>query len=259
MTSDLAAAYQSGSQRTRVVTEFWGERNLYCPNCSSPKLNRLANNAKASDFCCPDCRSWYQLKGQKTRIGRSIPDGAYAAMMAAIRKDETPNFLFMHYDLASWTIQNLLLIPHFAFPPSAIVKRPALSETARRAGWVGCTISLDRIPADARISIVQERQVIPADAVRAQFRKVKPLEKIAVGKRGWTLEVLNAVRELGKQRFTLGAIYQFEPRFKQLYPGNNTIRYKIRQQLQQLRDAGFIRFLQPGVYESVECGMRSAE
>lgn len=249
MLSDLAGAYRSGSQRTRVVTEFWGERNLYCPNCDSPKLNRLAHNTKASDFKCPNCDFWYQLKGQKSRIGSRIVDGAYGAMMDAIRNDQTPNFLFLHYHLASWTIQNLLLIPHFAFPPTCIIKRNPLSEKAERHGWVGCNIALDRIPADARISIVRDRQIASPEVVRAQFQKVKPFERIPVEKRGWTLEVLNAVRELGKPRFTLADIYQFEPRFKQLYPENNTIRYKIRQQLQQLRDAGFVRFVEPGVYE----------
>src|SRR5271170_907752 len=111
MTGEVAAAYKSGSQRARVVTEFWGEGNLYCPNCSSPKLRRLSNNTRASDFSCPQCQFWYQLKGQKTRLGNSITDGAYEAMMNAIRNDETPNFYFMHYDLASWSVKNLLLIP----------------------------------------------------------------------------------------------------------------------------------------------------
>jgi len=48
MTGELAAAYQSGSQRARVVTESWGDSNLYCPNsdksragCSSSMLARL--------------------------------------------------------------------------------------------------------------------------------------------------------------------------------------------------------------------------
>jgi len=53
-----------------------------------------------------------------------------------------------------WVVRNLLLVPHFAFPPSAIIKRPPLSSTARRAGWVGCNFALNRIPADARIEIV---------------------------------------------------------------------------------------------------------
>lgn len=158
MTSDIAAAYKSGSQRARVVTEFWGEHNLYCPNCSSPKLDRLVANTRASDFFCPTCKFWYQLKGQKSRIGNSISDGAYEAMMAAIRRDETPSFYLMQYDLATWSVKNLLLIPHFAFPPSAIVKRNPLSETARRAGWVGCNIAINRIPPDARIAIVETRE-----------------------------------------------------------------------------------------------------
>jgi type II restriction enzyme len=127
-----ATAYKSGSQRARVVTEFWAENNLYCPNCSSPKLNRLVANTKASDFTCPTCGFWYQLKGQKTKFGNSITDGAYEGMMSAIRNDETPNFYFLQYDLATWSIRNLLLVPHFAFPPSAIIKRPPLSATARR-------------------------------------------------------------------------------------------------------------------------------
>src|SRR5688572_12247835 len=97
MTAKLAAAYKSGAQQTRVVTEAWGENNLYCPNCASPNLERLQNNTKASDYSCPSCGFWYQLKGQKATIGKSVSDGAYAAMMDAIRKDETPNFYFLHY------------------------------------------------------------------------------------------------------------------------------------------------------------------
>jgi hypothetical protein len=30
---------------------------------------------------------WFQLKSQKSRLGESITDGAYAAMMNAIRHD----------------------------------------------------------------------------------------------------------------------------------------------------------------------------
>src|SRR3954468_19817287 len=135
MTSDFTVPYRNRCQQTRVITEFWGEENLYCPNCSSSTLNRLAANTKASDYRCPSCSFWFQLKGQKTRIGNSITDGAYSAMMDAIQNDETPSFYFMHYDLATWSVKNLLLVPHFAFPPSAIIKRNPLSATARRAGW----------------------------------------------------------------------------------------------------------------------------
>lgn len=88
MTGGLAVAYQSGSQRARVVTEAWGENNLYCPNGSSQELSRLQNNTKGSDYRCPACNLHFQLKGQKSRIANRIIDGAYGAMMEAIRSDK---------------------------------------------------------------------------------------------------------------------------------------------------------------------------
>lgn len=261
----VATAYKSGSQRARVVTEFWAENNLYCPNCSSPKLNRLVANTKASDFTCPKCGFWYQLKGQKTKFGNSITDGAYEAMMSAIRNDETPNFYFLQYDLATWSIRNLLLVPHFAFPPSAIVKRPPLSATAKRAGWVGCNIALNRIPPDARIPIVttsapprlwvekNSREFVQfvssPEEVREKFRKVKPLKEISIKQRGWTLDVLNIIRRLGKTEFTNDEIYVFAPELEKLHPDNRHIRDKIRQQLQVLRDTGFLSHPSHGTWQ----------
>jgi type II restriction enzyme len=225
MTGELSAAYKSGSQRARVVTESWGEHNLYCPNCSSAKLNRLAHNTQASDFCCPKCSFWFQLKGQKTPIGNSITDGAYESMMRAIRTDAAPSYYFMHYDLRTWTVRNLLLVPHFAFPPSAIVKRNPLAATARRAGWVGCNFALDRIPVDARIEIISTRKnsgranmltsksnqslltsaateirITPPEEVREKFRRIKPLKELSITQRGWTLDVLNIVRRISESR-----------------------------------------------------------
>jgi type II restriction enzyme len=249
MTGELASAYRSGSQRARVVTEAWGESNLYCPNCSSSSLSRLRNNTKASDYSCPSCGFWYQLKGQQARIGNQINDGAYGAMLEAIRKDATPNFYFMQYELATWSVKNLLLVPSFAFPTSAIIKRKPLAITARRAGWVGCNIALHRIPADARISIVTDSQVASPKNVRAQFRRVKPLAEIKAKERGWTLDVLNAVRRLGKKEFTTSDAYAFTREMEQLHPDNRHVKDKIRQQLQVLRDTGFLSHLDRGVWQ----------
>ena len=285
MTGKLAADYHSGAQRARVVSEAWGEENLFCPNCSSPKLTWLEPGHPASDYSCPACGFWYQLKSQKSRIGNSITDGAYAAMMEAIKKDRAPSYFFLHYDLATWTVRNLLLIPHFAFPPSAIIKRPTLAATARRAGWVGCNFDLHRIPAEARIAVVRtiapssppspmgERMggelvklksprtgsrpaqsrgemviITPPDVVRAKFRKVKPLKDISVRERGWTLDVLNDVRSLGKQEFTNGDAYTLAEHLEQLHPDNRHVRDKIRQQLQVLRDAGLLLHVGRGVW-----------
>ena len=196
-------AYKSGSQRARVVTEFWGEHNLYCPNCSSPKLNRLTHNTKASDFSCPSCRFWYQLKGQKSRLGNSITDGAYHAMMNAIRNDETPNFYFMQYDLATWSVKNLLLIPDVRV--SAVGHHQTES-----AGRDGAARGLGRLqhrlePDSARSPDCRGHgeQGPRLKAVREKFKRVKPLKEISVAQRGWTLDVLNIVRRLGTLEFRL--------------------------------------------------------
>ncbi len=173
-----------------------------------------------------------------------------AAMMDAIKRDELPSFYFMQYEISgrdaalrrpaladdprrtsqrdvptngiNWTVRNLLLIPSFAFPLSAIIKRKPLSSAARRAGWVGCNFALNRIPADARIEVVrtipsrggarspsgprrgaetapyQQTIIVPPEEVRKQFRHIKPLKDIPVQMRGWTLDVLNVVRRISE-------------------------------------------------------------
>jgi type II restriction enzyme len=248
MSGELAAAYKSGTQRARVVTEAWGETNLFCPNCSSPKLTWLEPGHPASDYSCPNCGFWYQLKSQRARIGNSITDGAYCAMMKAIRNDETPSFYFMQYDLATWSVRNLLLVPHFAFPPSAIIKRKPLSPTARRAGWIGCNFALNRIPVDARIAVVTESRVTPANEVREKFRHIKPLKEIPVKERGWTLDVLNIVHRLGKAEFKNEDVYAFTRELEKLHPDNRHVRDKIRQQLQVLRDTGLLLHVGSGIW-----------
>jgi type II restriction enzyme len=140
----------------------------------------------------------------------------------AVREDRTPNLLLMRYALATWEIRDLLLIPSFMFSESAVIKRKPLAATARRAGWVGCNIALNRVPAEARIALVITRSsgrepapspsresresqsrltsaatiIVPPEEVRAKYKRVKPLKDISVTQRGWTLDVLNIVRRL---------------------------------------------------------------
>jgi predicted RNA-binding Zn-ribbon protein involved in translation (DUF1610 family) len=385
MTGALANAYTSGSQSARVVTEAWGAENFYCPNCSSPKLDWLKRNTKAKDYRCPSCGFWFQLKSQKSRIGSSITDGAYGAMMEAIQNDEAPSYYFMQYEIVPprgllplggkggrrtvegdvqsgiappppdplpapdircrgrdgtviaplskfgqsshhsqaddnspspcgegrdeggqlWLVRNLLLVPHFAFPPSAIIKRKPLSPTARRAGWIGCNFALNRIPLEARIEVVKtivgramllrrpeigaaehrrptaavrdegghiQTIIVPPNKVRAQFKKIKLLKEIPVEKRGWTLDVLNIARRIvecggktplshdttcrveprrGRVRalqneFTNEDVYAFSRELEKLHPGNRHVKDKIRQQLQVLRDMGFLHHIGHG-------------
>jgi len=168
-----------------------------------------------------------------------------------LRCKEELNFFFLHYDYASWAVRNLLLVPNFAFPPSAIIKRKPLSATARRAGWVGCNFDLRRIPTDARISVVSNSQITSAADVREKFKRVKPLKEISVKERGWTLDVLSIVQQLGKTEFTPADIYAHERELEQLHPDNRHVKDKIRQQLQVLRDRGFLLNPERGVWRLV--------
>jgi type II restriction enzyme len=241
-------AYTSKAQRTRVATEAWASANLYCPNCNSPALDSSAANTPAIDFQCPKCAATYQLKAQSCAFSRRIVDAAYSTMVRAILENRTPNLFALHYEISDWVVENVILIPRFAFPLSAIEKRKPLAETARRAGWVGCNILLHAIPPDARIKIISDGEpVAPAD-VRAQYARIRPLAKLDAKQRGWTLDVLNVVRSLGKREFDLAEVYESEAKLAKLHPANRHVRDKIRQQLQVLRDLGILRFLGHGEY-----------
>jgi type II restriction enzyme len=159
----------------------------------------IAVNTPAHDFACPVCCAFFQLKSKSTAIGNRIQDGAFSAMKKAILTDETPNLFLLHYQLPHLIVQNLVLIPHFAFSLSLLEKRPQLSASARRAGWIGCSFLLDRIPPDAKISVICTGKAVPRAEVRKAFQKAKPLEKVGIEKRGWTLDVLNVIRSLGRR------------------------------------------------------------
>jgi type II restriction enzyme len=175
-------------------------------------------------------------------------DAAYSTMVRTIQENRTPNLFALHYEPSDWKVANLILIPHFAFPLSAVEKRKPLASTARRAGWVGCNILLGAIPLDAKIPVIADGVALPEKQVRQQYARIRPLQKLKSEQRGWTLDVLNAVRSLGKPEFALNDVYAFETRLGRLHPDNRHVRDKIRQQLQVLRDLGLLEFLGRGAY-----------
>jgi type II restriction enzyme len=240
--------WKSKARLAGHATELWAERNLYCPNCDSPRLNPSPTNTPAIDFDCLNCKALFQLKAQSRPYSQRINDAVYSSMVRAIMVDRTPNLYALHYHLSEWTVANVILIPRFAFPLSAIEKRKPLASTARRAGWVGCNILLHAIPPDARIKIVSDGKPVAPAVVRAQYARVRPLAKIKAEQRGWTLDVLNVVRSLRKAEFDLADVYKSDAKLAKFHPANRHVRDKIRQQLQVLRDLGILEFLGGGEY-----------
>jgi len=59
---------------------------------------------------------------------------------------------------------------------------------------------------------------------------------------------MKCIEQLHQQRFTIDQVYCFEDELQRVYPNNRHIREKIRQQLQVLRDKGYLEFSGRGIY-----------
>jgi type II restriction enzyme len=84
---------------------------------------------------------------------------------------------------------------------------------------------------------------------RALYRASKRLDSIDPTARGWTATVLSIVRDIGHAHFRLSDVYAHRGKLEEAFPNNHHIEAKIRQQLQVLRDLGYLDFSSRGVYE----------
>lgn len=249
LNSKLADEYTSSSQKIRVLTEDWVDRQVYCPNCGHLDIEKYGNNKPVADFFCFNCKEDYELKSKKDFIGTKIVDGAYRTMIERLQNTNNPNFFLLNYDLHNFSVLNFLVIPKHFFIPDIIEKRIALSQTARRAGWIGCNILLQNIPQTGKIFFVKNQQIEPKENVIANWQKTLFLrEEKEISAKGWLLDVMRCVDKLGKKEFTLDEIYAFENELALLHPENRHIKDKIRQQLQFLRDKGYLEFVESGKY-----------
>lgn len=249
--TSLAEGYKSRSQIARVLTEDWLARNMYCPICGEVSIRRAKPNAPVKDYVCEKCEAQYELKSNKSKsesFQSTVNDGVYRTMINRITSLDNPSFFFMHYD--RYEVNNLVIVPKCFFTPSVIKKRPALKSTAERAGWEGCVIQMKEIPITAKIPIIINGEVRPIPDVVAQYQRVYNLQTKSIENRGWLMDILHLVERLN-ETFTLDQMYSFIDELQPKYPNNNHIQEKIRQQLQFLRDKGFIQFLGGGRYKKI--------
>lgn len=247
--TSLCRNYTSNSQRARILTESWVAQNMYCPHCGNSHIVHYENNRPVADFYCEKCNSEYELKSKKGKFGTQITDGAYDTMISRISGNNNPDFFIMSY--SDNCVKDFALIPKHFFVPEIIEKRKPLSETARRAGWTGCNILLDRIPTQGQISIISNMVI---NDVRSVIKKVSLADKLQISNlsaRGWLFDVLSCVNSISENNFSLSDIYRFTEYLQSKHPENNNIQPKIRQQLQYLRDRGVIEFSGNGQYRKV--------
>lgn len=249
--TSLAEGYKSASQIARVLTEDWLAHNMYCPICGELTIRRAEPNAPVKDFVCNNCKSQYELKSKKNdsdRFQSTVADGVYGTMIDRITSLDNPSFFFMHYN--RYEVNNLIIVPKCFFTPDIIEKRNALSNNARRAGWEGCNILMQRVPATAKIPIILNGVTMPVADVISKYKRVYSLQTKSMESRGWLVDTLHLVERL-EETFTLKQMYDFCDELKIKHPNNNHIKDKIRQQLQYLRDKGFVEFKGNGVYKRI--------
>ena len=251
MDGGAASQYKSRTQQARFITENWASSNVLCPGCSGG-LEKYANNSPVADFFCSACSEDFELKATSKKFGSIVPDGAYDTMIDRLSSRRNPNLLLLQYDAKNWLVNNLTAIPKYYFTPDIIQKRSPLSSTARRAGWVGCNILVGNIPSTGQIQIVFNQTSRPLEEIQSDWHKTEFLKGIKNDQtKGWLLQAMKCIDRIGKKQFSLNDIYKFENLLRDTYPDNGHIKEKLRQQLQVLRDRGYIRFTGRGAYELV--------
>lgn len=247
----LTIGYRSASQQARRMTEGWVSKQMYCPSCGYFSIRRFENNKPVADFYCPECGNEYELKSKSGSFGSQVIDGAYDAMIKRITSNTNPDFFFMSYSLHSQSVQELIVVPKHFFVPDIIMKRAPLAANAHRSGWIGCNIQISKIPQQGRISIIKDAIINDKKKVLVAVSRSRGLEIQDIQARGWLLDVLMCVNSIQSEDFSLDEVYKFSKVLAEKHPQNHNIKAKIRQQLQMLRDRGFLNFLGQGHYRRI--------
>lgn len=250
---DEPVPFEGPTQKARFWTEAWVKNQVFCPNCGAINITKYENNRPVADFYCASCREDYELKSQKTAFGPRIVDGAYRTMCERLAASDNPNLMLMNYDIKSLSVENLYVVPKHFFVRGIIEERKPLAATARRAGWVGCNILLNQIPDSGKIFFVRNGEALDKASVLDKWRQTLFLRGENVEARGWLVEVMKCVETIGRPEFNLDDVYAYEKRLSQIYPDNHNVRPKIRQQLQVLRDNGYLQFVSRGSYRLTSC------
>ncbi len=186
----------------------------------------------------------------KTPLKELITDGAYDSMLTRLQANNNPNLHLLVYD-KNFTVNDFLVIPKHFFLPEIIVKRPELNPTARRAGWVGCNINISAIGDAGKVFYVKNKSIIRPEFVVQNYNKTFFLRESALDQKRWIMEIIKIVNIMPQNEFSLKDIYAYVDELQLLFPENMHIKEKIRQQLQILRDKGYISFVGRGLYRKL--------
>ena len=259
--SQATMKYRSSSQLARRVTETWATDNLYCPRCGLP-LQPYKNNTAVYDFYCGHLdhklllqaypQDDFQLKSVRSFPFHHFPyriiGAEYNTTIRSLEQGAFPSLILLHYSLKEKEVQDGLFIHRLSVTANSVVKRKPLSQLAERSNWIGSEILLTSIPDMGKIPMIQDSSIIPKETVMSRWASVERIFRGNLEKRGWISDTLLAVDTL-PMTFSLDDVYSFQPYFQRNHPSNKHIKDKIRQQLQILRDRGYLKFVGRGRYQ----------
>lgn len=134
-------------------------------------------------------RKRLRAEKQERTLFLEVIDGDYKIMADKIRAKTNPDMLFLSYDGTRAAVVDFFVVLRHFFTIPVIERRTALSEGARRAGWVGCSILLSRIPEEGRVHMVRDGRILDKRAVLRKFQRTAFLDGQTLSARGWMLDV----------------------------------------------------------------------
>ena len=239
--TNISGNYKNKSQKARVITETWLLNNFKCPFCNS-KLTQYTANNKCADYYCKKCNEDFELKTINGKFPKDKMNGAgYKATLDKINSDKSSHWILLEHN--NFTVNGLTFIPKYFFYDEMIEPRKELSETAKRHGWQGCRIALNMIPSFGKISYIKNNKEVDKKIIAYKLEKASAFKKSDLKNKNWKLEILSIVDSIPETIFSANDLYEFIPTLEKKHPDNHHIDARIRETLQQLRDEGYIKFL----------------
>jgi hypothetical protein len=129
-------------------------QRISCPRCNKPKqLTRLPANFQCADVICKFCGFLAQVKATKlrgttTELPAVILGAAWGPQHEQIIAGIYHGLYVVCYDSAEKLVRIDFIPAHILqVTPEVFEPRKPLSESAKRAGWQGFMIRLDKLPA----------------------------------------------------------------------------------------------------------------
>ncbi|MDD2565560.1 MAG: DpnI domain-containing protein [Candidatus Gracilibacteria bacterium] len=225
-------------QIIKAITEHWTANNIFCPICGS-SLDKHKIDRPINDLFCIDCNNDFELKASKGKFTKMLPAGNYQKAIDTITNK--PMHLFVLKYSEDYTVTNFLVVPKYFFTSEIVKKRPnALKD---RPNYFMSDINFSNIPESGKIHYISNGTYKTRTEILKEWEKIKFLEKEKASSKGWIFDIMICIEKLNKNEFHLKELNIFIDELSYKHPENNNIEPKIRQQLQLLRNKGYLEFI----------------